>query len=332
MAIPSGLGSQIGAKKETVYGTPVTVDRFFEFSTESIAFDKNYRQSTQLRAGRVYPSASRRRATTRQAAGAINMDVPTKGFGFWLDLLHDLVPTVVQQGTTIAYKQTHDIGRSPSSKSATIQKGVPTTEGVVEAFTYPGCMVTTWTLAIDVNGVVTAALNTDSQDELTSDSGGPALAIPSYPSDLRDFGFEEGSLSIGATQIAVVRQATINGGPPRKIDRFFLGTSGKKKKPLPNAYATGEASFVAEFDGMAHYNRFRNNTLAEVVLEFVGQQIVAGQNERLKVIMPAVGWESGTPLIDGPDVVDYTLAARILDDNGTVPPTRIEYTSTDITV
>jgi len=36
MAIGSGLSSQFGIKEETIYGTPVTVDRFLEIESSNI--------------------------------------------------------------------------------------------------------------------------------------------------------------------------------------------------------------------------------------------------------------------------------------------------------
>ena len=50
----AGLGSQFGAKKETVWGTAVTVDKFFEFESESLSLDQSYYDGLGLRASRTF--------------------------------------------------------------------------------------------------------------------------------------------------------------------------------------------------------------------------------------------------------------------------------------
>jgi hypothetical protein len=36
----TGLGSQLGLKKETTWGTAVTVDKFFKYESETFALDR----------------------------------------------------------------------------------------------------------------------------------------------------------------------------------------------------------------------------------------------------------------------------------------------------
>lgn len=327
MAIGSGLASQVGAAKETTYGTRVVPAKFFEFESESLALDKNYINSRGLRAGRTFQRSSRRVATVRTAGGAVRMEVPTQGFGFWLDLLHGNAVTPVQQGATAAYKQTHDLGTTDPSKSATIQVGRPDSGGTVRPFDYLGCMVTGWQLACEVGGFLTAQFTLDGRDEKTDQS----LAVASYPSGLRSFNFTQGEVRIGGSVVAVVNSFTLSGGIARKVDRHFFGSSGLKSKPIQNDYSTAEAGLNCEFAGMTEYNHFVNGDIAEVILDFQGETIEGANKEQLKVTLSAAGFNGETPNVDGPDMLSLDVPVVALD-NGTAPPVRIEYVSTDTTL
>src|SRR4051794_16188030 len=102
----SGNDMRFGAAKETVYGTRVAPTRFFEVTGEDINYAYNFYNSRGLGAGRW----QRKRARTTSAGGGnFEMEVPTVGFGFWLDLLHNNAVTPVQQAATPAYLQTHTL-------------------------------------------------------------------------------------------------------------------------------------------------------------------------------------------------------------------------------
>ena len=325
MAIGSGLAAQLMAKKEVTYGTAVTVDKAYEFGQESLKLDKNYIMSRGLRAGRSFQSSSRRVATTKDVNGAVNLEVPTQGFGFWLDLLHGNTVTPVIQGATPAYLQTHSIGTTDATKSATIQVGRPDTGGVVRAFTYSGCMVTGWSLSCAVNEFLASQFTLDGQNETTA----TALATASYPSGLRSFNFTQGVLTVNGSTAANVASATVNGGLSRKVDRHFFGSNGLKNKPIQNDYATAAGSLSAEFSDLTLYNLFTGGTIGSVVLEFTGAVISGAFNERLKVTMAACGFDGETPTVDGPDVLGQDVPFMALD-NGTDAPVVVEYVSTDV--
>jgi hypothetical protein len=65
----TGLGSQIGFKKETTWATAVTVDKFFEYESESLSLTREYYDGLGLRAGRTFAPSARTRGTTRARAG-----------------------------------------------------------------------------------------------------------------------------------------------------------------------------------------------------------------------------------------------------------------------
>ena len=54
----AGIGSQFGAKKEVTWGTAATVDKFFEFESESLNLDQTYVDALGLRAARTFAPSS----------------------------------------------------------------------------------------------------------------------------------------------------------------------------------------------------------------------------------------------------------------------------------
>jgi len=327
MPTGTGLDSQLGAVRETTYGTRVTPSKFFEFRSESLSLDKNYLQSTALGAGSTFPRSSRRAASTRAGAGSITMEATNKGMGFWFDLLHDNVVAPVQQAATTAYLQTHNIGITTPTKSATIQVGRPSTDGVVRPFDYLGSMVTGYTFAWDTDEFLTFSVELDAQDEVTNQT----LAARTLPTGLSSFNFTQGALMIGGTNVADVGGGSLEGGQPLKTDRYYLGTSGLKAKPVQNAFGSATATLNADFTDMTHHNRFTAGTIASVVLTFTGALIASTYYEQIKITMAACGFNGETPNVDGPDILNQTIPVVALYD-GTNPPVKLEYTSVEVAI
>src|SRR4051794_17767591 len=105
MAIGSGLSAQLGFKDESVWATPVTVDHFAPFDTESMAYEKTTLQGAGLRGGDAGLYGSRRKVSKKSAGGSVTMDLTARGLG--LLLKHGLgstttAPTLISGA---AYKQ-----------------------------------------------------------------------------------------------------------------------------------------------------------------------------------------------------------------------------------
>ena len=121
----SGIGSQWGFKKETVWGTAVTVDKFFEYNSESFALDQTYYDGVGLRAGRTFGPQSRTKKTTRAAGGDVSLEMPYKLSGHLFDQMVSGTVTPVQNAATTAYTATFNVGASVPNKSATNQFNKP---------------------------------------------------------------------------------------------------------------------------------------------------------------------------------------------------------------
>lgn len=325
MAIGSGLSAQVGAKKETTYGTRVVPNQFFEFISEGFTREQHYLESRQLRSGRFFQSGSRRILTTRMAPGSLSGEVPIKGMGMFLDLLHGNTVTPVQQGATTAWLQTHDITNDPG-KSATVQVGKPDTGGTVRPFDYTGCMVTGATFSCDVDDWLKFALDVDAQDEDTAQT----LATASYPTALEGFHFQQCTVTVnsvvqnGATG-SLVRSWSTELGLPRATDRFYMRSAATKAKPILNDYTPGTGTLGFEFTDMTQYGLFTAGTKVALTVDFTSATLAGTAFPyRITFSYPQVQFTGATPVVGGPDLLTFDAPFVILD-NGTNPPLTITY-------
>lgn len=328
MAIGAGLASQLGAKKETTYGTPVTVDKFFEYNSEGINFQRNRVYSKGLKAGRTFQSSARVATTTRGGDGPVAMEVGTKGFGFWPDLLTGDTVTPVQIAATTAYTSTFNIGASDPTKSATVQVGKPGTAGTVHPFTYEGCMVTEANFSCEKDGFLEFEAGLDVQDRLTA----TALATASYPSSNNSFHFGQCTPTVNSVAVTDKYESVkVNLGFARKTDRWHLGSEGAKSKPITNAFTTGSIEFGGDFKDLTDTTLFDAATFFPVVLTWTHTDL-AGVGNPFSVTMTfaACQMEGQDPNVAGEDVLSQGITCTVLD-NGTNPPVVIAIVSTDTT-
>jgi len=334
MTLASGLGTQFGLTKEVTYGTQLAATKFFEIDSAALALDQNYQDSVGLRANRMYGPSGRMRATTRQAAGGVPMDVPTKGFGAILDLMHGLTPTVVQQAATPAYLQTHLIGTSMPNKSACIQTNKPTTQAADVATTYPGSILTGASFSLDAAGMLKVNLAWDSMDErtLATSPAGLALAAAAYPSGVTSWlGTVTAVITLNGTPVAVVRSLSLDWAQPYRTDRFFIGSGGTKQKPIPNGFQTTTGNMELEWFDTSAYALFRSGAKVALSFSFTNDVISGIYSENITFTLSAIQIRGNSPGIDGPDVLSQTVP-YVAGDDGTNPPLKIEYTSTDTAI
>lgn len=230
-------------KKETTYGTPVTVDSSFEFLSESLTFRKKVNDSPAYRYGAGIKSSAGRVVMSTDAGGDVKFELGTKGFGkLWEACLGSSVST--KDGATTVYQQVHTIGGT--LPSMTVQKIVPSLNtdgsGFSDAvFTFTSAMVSKWTLEVPNAGVATLGLTLDARDVLTA----TAKVTPSYPAANHVLHFGGACLFTGAltpptataaasatSPVANVKAVTIECDNALATDKtyYFCG-GGKKSKP-----------------------------------------------------------------------------------------------------
>src|SRR5258708_2470864 len=133
----SGLSGQVGAVAEVTYGTPVTVNHFYEFLSENFQYVPNWLDGMGLKAGQAYNRASRTVVSQKDVNGDLTMEFTSgeaanavaDSMGFWIKwaLGSTLTTPTLVLGT--AYKQVHTNG-SKAGQFITVQVGRPQISGV----------------------------------------------------------------------------------------------------------------------------------------------------------------------------------------------------------
>lgn len=335
MAIGSGLASQVGFKKETVYGTRVAPTSFYEFRSEGGVRNQKYLESRQLRSGRFTQSASRRITTTRDASVSLAGEWPNKGGGALLDMLVGATVTPAIQGATTAYLSTFNVGASDPNKSGTIQVGKPDTggaaaSGTVRPFDYLGCMLNTAQFACSVDEWLTFDFGFDAQDEDTAQT----LATASYPTALEGFHFQQCSVTVNGvvqnlTTGSLVKSIGLDLSMPRNNERYGMRSNALKAKPILNDYSPMSGSLGFEFTDMTQYGLYTAGTKVPLIIDFTSSSLAGTAFPfRLTFTMASVQFTGTTPQVGGNDVLTYEAPFQILDD-GTNPPVVITSYSTE---
>lgn len=346
MAIGSGLSGQLGIAQETTWGTAVAATRFVEINSETVMLRRVIVQGQGLRAGARFLEASRRSVVKQDAGGDVNLDLPSKGLGVFLQNMIGSTPTTTQQGATTAYQQVHTDG-TLNGKSFTMQIGEPSDDGVVNPLTYPGCKIDAWEIACANNGIATLALTVDAKDEQIVGAGPLSLQTASLPI-AHVFHFGGASLALGGTvattgglttvtaPVAVpqVMAFSLKGDQKIKTDRFYADGTVYKNEQLENDFMAYTGEVDVQFANMTLYNQYRAELNLALTITLVGPLIASTYYETLEIILPAIRLEdNGSPQLGGPDVLTQTFPFTVFDDqSGTNPRIQMRYISTDTVV
>lgn len=324
----STMLTQLGVKNEVTYGTPLTVDRFFEFNSEGVKLQMGRAQSTGLRSGTRVPRSDRFQPFRIGAAGPISLDVPTKGFGFWL--VH-MLGTVATVGPTDSnYTHTGTIG-SLLGDFFTAQLNRPfNPSGTAQAFTYEGCKVGSWELSCDLDGNLVFTPVLDAEDENTA----IGLATAVYSSGFNTMTWAQGQMTIAAVA-AEIKNFKVSVDNKLNTNRRYLRNSTLKKEPVESAMRDIKWSATMDFSDLTQYNRFRDalasNALAQIVATWQGPVFHAGATlPSIVVTIPAARFDAADVNIGGPAELMVNISGVALD-NGTNSPISVAYTTTDTT-
>lgn len=341
MPTGTGLDAQLMVKLETAYGTPVTVDKAYEFNSEGLAWEPTWLEPSGLRVGTKFKRASRLVQSRQTVSGSIELEHATRNMGtLWKLALGSSVttPTLVLGS---AYKQVHVPGDF-LGKSATIQVGRPEPSGTVRPHTYAGCKVAGWEFSCSDGEYATLSLDIEGRSESTA----TALATASYVAGAEVFNFSqvtvlklggtattaagETTIASGVTVPGVVSGITISGENPMATERYGLGNAGLKNEPLENDIPTVTGTLSAEWDRTTFYDLFKANTTTALELKFEGSVISGTDKNTLSFILPAVKFKNVAPSVDGPDVIQADVDFEAYSDE-TNPVIQVKLISADST-
>ncbi|MGW0805948.1 phage tail tube protein [Nonomuraea sp. NPDC002799] len=341
MATGTGLDAQLGFAAESTVGTPVTVTKFVEFNSESLAWKPSFVEPAGLKTGRKFKRASRLVQSRKTVEGGFEMEWPTKGAGLLVAHALGSAGVPVQIAATTAYKQIHTPG-GLVGKGLTIQVGRPEPSGTVRPHTYTGCKVKSWEFKLSSDGTLVLSLEMDGWDEATA----TALATASFPTGAEVFSFQQAVLKLGGTAstasgemsvsggttvTTVVTEMSVKGENPLATERYGIGQTGVKREQLENDFPTLTGSLSAEFNRTELYDLLKNNTTVAVEFTLTGSLIASGNNYQISFILPACKIKEAAPTVEGPDIVKMTTSFEGYDDDVNAP-IQIKIVSTDTTL
>lgn len=337
MSTGTGLDGQLGFVSETTWGTPVTVTRFPEFNSESLAKQVTWLEPSGLRVGTKAKRVSRIRQSRTWVSGDVEFDLVTLGMGLFVKHMLGSTVTTTTLISGSAYKQVHVPGDF-RGLGLTVQAGRPEPSGTVRPHTFTGCKVTGWEYSVEDNSYPKLKLTLDGKSEAT----GTALATASYLAGASAWDFSQATLKLGGTATTAAGETTIAGGTavatimrnfsltgstPMATERFGLGNAGLKAEPLENGIPTYTGSLGAEFNRTELYDLYTNNTTTALQFDLTGAAIGA-TTYLFSVICPAIKLKSAAPSVNGPDIVGMTTGFEVYNDE-TNPTIQIKIISTE---
>lgn len=323
MAIRSGLGAQLGVAAETTYGTYTAPTRFLEFNNESIEPRIERIASQGIRSNSTVPRTQRWARNNKGGAGSATFEVADKGFG--LLFKHALGSVAISNPGTLAYLHTCTLG-DLDDLSLTVQKGVPDTGGTVRPFSFLGCVIPEFEVALDIDGLLMFTPSFDARDWTTSES----LETASFASDVELFHYQQATIQVDNSDVNCTG-LRFTCRHAMATERYYLDSSGTKGRPLLNGAREIGGELTFEFSDMTQVNRFLTGAPGEEVevdAQLSGVQIESGHNTGFGVTMAKCRFDGGMVTVPGPDVITVTAPFVALDDLSAEPIT-LTYKTTD---
>lgn len=303
--------SQLGWKKETTFGTAVTVDRFLEFTSESITAKRGRLMSTGIRSTGWVQRKALTVPYVYGAEGSVQFDVQSRNFANWLELLLGTVSTS-GPAESVVYTHTGTFG-DLRGKSWTMQVNRRDQTNTNRAFTWAGCKAKGFTLSCDVEGILTCEIDVDANSETTA----TALATASYPSSPELLAFVGGSVSIDGSDVPV-KDVTISVDNGLQTDRLRLRNSTTPLEPLHESKRLVEAEFTLDFDGLTQYDRTVANTISGATASFVatwaGSIIGTSLRNQVRVTIDQLLFDEGDVSVTDESPLELKVKGQALFD------------------
>lgn len=313
----------IGFKKETTYGTAVTVDRFLEFTSETLDYEREYFQGEGMRPGSRLARSGRRVLVKDGGAGDIELEVPSKGLGTFLEALMGTAGSANVAGAL--YQQLFTLQKTDYLPALTIQKGIPRLGAdTVDAYTYKGAVNRSFELSIAGNDVLKLKSSWHAKEVDTA----TAYATPSYATGVELFSFTGASLVVGGsvtvptttalasggTSVANVRDFTISVDQKGDDNGWNIGGAGKRSRRAAVGLAEVKGKITAEYDATTFRDAVANQTALALVATFTAAtDITAGNKPTFQIVVPDIRFEGELPKSNGGDVITQSIDFTAFD-------------------
>lgn len=322
------LDQQIGLINEVAYGTLLTPTKFIEFNQEGISETESRTEGDPLRVGTFVKRNDRFTPYFGGAAGSVQFDVMTKGFGWFLQHMLGQVVTTGPTETTV-YTHTGTMA-DLLGKFFSLQVARPFhPTGTVQPFAYLGGKCTKWQLSNSVDGNLVCDLDLDFQNVDTA----TALATAAYPASMENLTWAGGVVTIGGSSYDIT-EISMSGDNGLNVGRRQIRANTLKKEPTGGRREL-TWSMKADFDSMTQRNRAHATTragaLAIITATWNGPTLLGTTLfPQLQVTIPAGRFDSWKAANDKPEGIDQELSGVGLYD-GSASPVTMVYKTADVT-
>lgn len=257
MATGTGLDAQLGLKKETTHGTPVTVDRFIPLNSESITVARDLHVSAGLVAGRLLPDVDQAKRGAQHVAGDLDMDLFVQSQALFFNGL------LGSNNTTGSGPYNHSATPGGALPSYTVQVGRPSLDGTVRPFTYAGCKFNTGTLSGTVGDIGKLKVGVIGG---VAETTATALASASYATNaMVPFVFRELSVTVDGDAVkAEAFELTIDN---KLKERLTAGRSITDEPKREERQAVG-GKVTVEFEDLTEHGKFVSGAALDIVAVF----------------------------------------------------------------
>lgn len=307
----------IGIGKETTYKTPVTVNRWFEFTEETLDWRKNIKQGGGLRSGGRVARSARRVIPTADGGGDVNIECVSKGLGLLFEWLFGSATSTLVSGST--FQRVYTLGDTPPSH--TVQVGIPRLDGTVDPYTWAGVMAPSFELDFPNADIMSVKPMLDAADLATA----TAYTPPTYASAPNLFHFANGAIYNGTltaptatalasavSPIADIRGGSISVDRNLNVGRFNLGGAGRKSKPNIGLTAiTGKLD--AEYDTTVWRDAVLSDSPMTLLLTFTAGALSTGL-ETLQFAIPEIKFDTELPKSNGNELIIESMSFQGLDN------------------
>lgn len=336
------LDFTLGMSRETTYGTPVAPTRFAE-SEAKIKYDVKTSDSKGLRPGKNVKRLARNAITHFEGSGDVSFDVPTRGFGLWLNaVLGGVSNTLIPSSVPAVYQQVHTLSTSDPVPTFTVQEVLPTLGGVnAYPHTFTGCAFDSIELSAKEGGFVEAKLSLTARELVTSF----AASAASYPADDALFTFVHGAISLGGTLTVptATAVATVTGTPAANIadvsvsvkrsldsDGWNLGGKGLRSRAPLLGMPEISGKMTAEYTDNTLRDAYLSQSAMSLVLTFEHNVAVSGTlKPTLQIVLPAIRLKGEVPASDGGNAIKQSIDFEAFDDGVTAQPIFVVYRTLD---
>lgn len=350
-AVPLGVLSVHGTISASVYGSQIAApvngisaitpapNRFTSFMKEGMKLINPPVKSTGVGANRRVQSSTRWVRDRQGAAGDLQIEVESKGWGFWGK--HLVGPVATSGPTDSAYTHIFSmpvtlpgmLGTSFNFQGTVVPPAGTTSELVK---TYIGCKVVSWQFDFAVGQLLTMTATIDAMDEAGAAATVVAKATASYSTNPELLSFAGGTIQFGGTTWDVVRSGSIKCDMGYNADRRFVRANSLQREPAEQTWRIVTIDLDGEFDSViSAYNKYASSVasqaIAQINLAFVGKILIGATTfPSLTFNIPVARFDGDTPTTDGPVLPTQHVVAEAMFD-GTNSPINATYVTLDST-